>query len=86
MKRLHPRIEKFYNLLKENFETKELPNVKALNILKAAGATATEAAITFHLGFNIEESEADTKVRASGIFPYEDVNDIAYQTFTYLYY
>lgn len=83
--KLHPRIEELSNLLQE-LSPNELTSQKGFLILRNTGATATEAAIALHLCFNIPEDEADSKVRSSGIFPTEEINDIAYQTFTYLYY
>lgn len=83
--KLHPRIKELYEAVEK------LPIPKALDLellrqFKVLGATQTEAIITLHMGLNIPLKEAEQFVFQSRIWEPEEINDIAYQTFTYLYY
>lgn len=85
--KIHPKIRKFIDLLKEA-EIDELPanKEKVLSILKNNGATRTEAVITLHLGFNMIDEEAEKVVYLSELWEKEPLQDIAYQTFLYMSY
>jgi len=83
--KLHPRIKEFYDALRD-FNPSDLLSVVVLNFLKDHGATATEATMVFHLGYEIKLEDAEDFVFDSDIFPSEEINETANQTFTYLYY
>lgn len=83
--KLHPKILELSNVIKAH-KPNTLLSIETLNILLEHGATATEAAITLHLGFDIEDEEASKFVLESHLFPPEEINDSAYATFTYMYY
>lgn len=82
---MHPRIEELYKLIL-NSKAENVLDIEVLNLLKDGGATRTEAAITLHLGFKVNASEADDFVIQSKVWQAEEPNDVFYQTLKYLYY
>jgi len=54
--------------------------------LKAVGATQTEAIVTLHLVRDVPLERVQPTVYSSEIWEYENLNDIAFQTFKYLEY
>lgn len=85
MKSLHPKIDDFFRVILVS-KPDTILSEQVLKILKSKEATATEAAIVLHMGFDVDLDEASDFVAISNMFPYEEVNDVAYQTFLYLYY
>lgn len=83
--KLHPRIQELSKIIEEQ-DSEMLLSIETLKKLLAYGATATEAAITLHLAFNVSDEKASEFVLNSNLFPIEEINDTAYQTLTYLYY
>ena len=81
---LHPVIQKFSLLIQD--EENDLLSDVVLNKLLEAGATATEATMVLHLAFDVNLENAEEFVFNSGIFPKEEINDVAYKTYEYLYY
>ena len=64
----------------------EILTKKTLELLLQKGATATEAAITLHLIYEIPLEDAGNFVIASNLFPFETPNDTMYFTFEYMHY
>lgn len=85
MKKLHPRIEELYDSLKK-LNPSDLLSTEVLCFLEDQGASATEATMVLHLGYEVGLEDAERCIFSSNIFPAEEINDTAYQTFTYLYY
>ena len=83
---VHPKIENFINCIREGGYDIANRKEEALNVLWSIGATATEAAITLHLGFNYPLAEAEKLIRSSQLWEPETIQDIAYQTFLYMNY
>jgi hypothetical protein len=85
--KLHPKIERFINIIKETGINEINRNDKKMaNILKESGATSTEAMISIHLGLGIADIEAETIINSSQLWEPEHIQDIAYQTFLYMNY
>ena len=82
---MHPRIEFLTKLLKD-YNPKTLLHVGTLLFFKENGATATEVVITLHLGFGIQDTDAERFVYDSDVWEQENVNDIFDQTLIYLFY
>lgn len=83
--KLHPRIKALYEAL-QGLNPSELLSMEVLSFLKEKDATATEATMVLHLGYEIKLEDAEDFVFDSNVFPKEEISDTAYQTFTYLYY
>lgn len=83
--KLHPRIVELSEVIK-NQGSDALLSIATLKLLREYGATATEAAITLHLGYGVNDEEASRFVSDSKLFAVEEINDSAYQSLTYLYY
>ena len=82
---LHPVIQKFSNLILEG-ELNNLFDNKILKRLQDAGASATEATMVLHLGYKMDIKEVEEFVFNSGIFPEAEINDVAFESYEYLYY
>ena len=82
---MHPRIKYLYSLINE-IKPEKVLDIAVLQLLKDEGSTRTEAAITLHLGFNIDAVAADKFVIESMIWPGENIEDVFYQTMKYLQY
>lgn len=81
---IHPKIKHLIDALKkDNNSSIDENDVKNL---WESGTTATEAAIVLHLGFNFSLVNAETYIQAFQLWPPEDIQDIAYQTFLYMNY
>ena len=81
---IHPKIKHIIGEIKNSgYDTIHESNIEAL---WKTGATATEAAITLHLGFNYELKDAEDLIRKSDLWEPEAIQDIAYQTFIYMNY
>ena len=81
---IHPKISHFIAILnKGNSNSIDENDIKKL---WESGATATEAAIVLHLGFNFQLANAETYIYAFQLWQPENIQDIAYQTFLYMNY
>lgn len=83
--KLHPRIEYLYQEL-QGLNPSKILDLGILSFLKDKGATATEVIVTLHLCYNVILEDAERFVFDSNAFPYEGINEIAFQTFEYLYF
>jgi len=72
--------------LLKDYNPKTVLHIGTLLFFKEKGATATETVITLHLGFGIQDTEAEKFVYDSDVWERENVNDIFDQTLIYLYY
>jgi hypothetical protein len=68
--RIHPQIQQF--IKKINKTLNSAIDEGDIRKLKEAGATATEAAITLHLGFNYSLENAETYIHTFDLFPSEE--------------
>ena len=80
---MHPRIKELFESLQEKHINSPLSR-DTFEFLKEIGSTQTEAIVTLHLGFNISLESAQNAIYESNIWEYEDLNEIAFQTFKYL--
>lgn len=81
---IHPKIQHFITMIHKSREAQI--DDKDAKKLWQCGATATEAAITLHLGFNFSLADAEKYIKALQLWKPEEIQDIAYQTFLYMNY
>jgi hypothetical protein len=83
-KPVHPKIQTIIESLSEmglgglDKET--------LFFLNTKNVTQTEAVAALYFGFDVSIEAADSYVRQSGILPGETIDEVAYQTFLYMFY
>jgi hypothetical protein len=82
---MHPRIKELYNQIKD-ISPENVLHIEVLHLLKECGATRTEAAITLHLGFNLDLNEVDIVLNKSNIWTNVNLDDVFYATLKYIYY
>lgn len=81
---IHSKIKNFIKIIKR--KRQDSIDENDLKILYEGGATATEAAITLHLGFDFSDVNAERFVKYSQLWQPENIQDVAYQTFLYMNY
>lgn len=84
-KTIHPRIEEIVNYLIQ-YNPKEVLHENTLSFLSSKNVTQTEAVVALHFGYNIPIEVTDRFVRCSTMLKSESIEDIAYQTFLYMFY